>query len=64
MRIVLQIVSCAALVATIVPSILFLVGRLTLDQSKWTLLLATVVWFATAPLWMGRGGSVEEELVI
>lgn len=64
MRIVLQIVSWAALVATIVPPILFLAGRLTLDQSKWTLLLATVVWFATAPLWMGRGGSVEEELVI
>jgi len=64
MRIVLQIVSWAAIVATILPSILFLAGRMTLDQSKWTLLLATVVWFVTAPLWMGRGGSVEEELVL
>jgi hypothetical protein len=37
---------------------------MTLDQSKWALLAATVVWFVTAPLWMGREGSVEEELVI
>lgn len=64
MRVILQIVSWAAILATIIPSILFLAGRMTLDQSKWWLLAATVVWFATAPLWMGRGGDVEEELVL
>jgi len=64
MRVILQIVSWASIVATIVPSLLFLMGRMTLDQSKWVLLVATVVWFATAPLWMGRGGDVEEELVL
>lgn len=63
MRIVLQILSWAAIVATILPSILFLAGRVTLDQSKWALLVATVVWFVTAPLWMGRP-KVDEELVL
>jgi hypothetical protein len=64
MRVILQIVSWAALVATIVPSVLFLAGQMTLDQSKWALLAATVLWFVAAPLWMGRGGSVAEELVL
>jgi hypothetical protein len=64
MRVVLQIVSWVALAAAIVPSILFLAGKMDLDQSKWVLLAATVVWFVATPLWMGRGGSVEEELVL
>ena len=63
MRLVLQIVSWASLAATIVPSILFLAGHITLDQSKWYLLAATIVWFAATPFWMGRP-KVEEELVI
>lgn len=64
MRVILQIVSGAALAITIAPSVLFLAGRMTLEQSKWMLLAATVVWFIAAPLWMGRGGDVEEELVL
>jgi hypothetical protein len=63
MRIVLQILSWAAIVATILPSVLFLTGRIDLEQSKWALLAATLVWFATAPLWVGRP-KVDEELVI
>jgi hypothetical protein len=63
MRTILQIVSFAALVATIVPPVLFLTGRLSLDQTKWTMLAATLVWFAVTPLWMGRP-KMDEELVI
>ena len=63
MRIVLQLISFAALVATIAPSILFLANRLSLDQTKWIMLVATLVWFAVTPFWMGRP-KIDEELVI
>jgi hypothetical protein len=63
MRRVLQIISWLSLAATILPSVLFLAGRITLDQSKWALLAATIAWFAATPFWMGRP-KIEEELVI
>lgn len=63
MRHVLQIISLAALLATIVAPILFFAMYLTLDQTKATMLGATIVWFAATPFWMGRP-KVEEELVI
>jgi len=63
MRVLLQLVSLASLVATIAPSILFLAGRLSLDQTKWMMLAATLVWFAVTPFWMGRP-KMDEELVI
>lgn len=63
MRHVLQIISLAALLATIVAPILFFAMYLTLDQTKATMLAATIVWFAATPFWMGRP-KVEEELVI
>jgi hypothetical protein len=63
MRPLLQIVSLVALVATIAPSILFLVDRITLDQAKWIMLIATLVWFVVTPIWMGRP-KMDEELVI
>lgn len=63
MRPILQVISLAALVATIVPPILFLVGRMSLDQTKWTMLAATLVWFAVTPFWMGRP-KMDEELIV
>ncbi len=63
MRPILQIISWLALAATILPSILFLAGRIDLDQSKLWLLAATIVWFIATPLWMGRA-KIDEELVI
>jgi hypothetical protein len=42
------------LAGTIVPSALYLAGRIDLAQSKWALLVATFVWFVATPLWMGR----------
>jgi hypothetical protein len=63
MRTILQIISFAALAATIVPPILFLVGRISLDQTKWAMLAATLVWFAVTPFWMGRP-KMDEELVV
>ncbi len=63
MRLVLQIISYVSLVATIAPAILFLAGRISLDQTKWSMLAATLVWFAVTPFWMGRP-KMDEELVI
>jgi hypothetical protein len=48
------IVSWLALAGTIVPPVLFMTDRVTLDQTKLWMLIATVVWFATAPVWMDR----------
>ncbi len=63
MRPVLQLISLAALAATIAPSILFLADQISLDQTKWSMLAATLVWFAVTPFWMGRP-KMDEDLVI
>lgn len=49
-----RVVSWLALAGTIAPAILYAGGQVTLDQTKMWMLVATVVWFAAAPLWMGR----------
>jgi uncharacterized membrane protein len=54
MRTILQIISWVALAGTILPSVLYLADRVTLEQSQNWLLAATVVWFVATPLWMGR----------
>jgi hypothetical protein len=54
MRRVYQTISWIALAATVVPSLLYLAGRIDLEQSKQLVLLATIGWFVHAPLWMGR----------
>lgn len=54
MRLLLQIISWLALAGTIAPALIYLGGGMALDQVKWWMLIATVVWFATVPLWMGR----------
>jgi hypothetical protein len=49
MRLILRIVSLLSLLGLILPSFLFLTGQVTdLNQVKWTMLIATVIWFATA----------------
>jgi hypothetical protein len=54
MIIAARILSWIALAGTIVPSVLFFDGRATLDQTKLWMFVATVIWFATAPVWMER----------
>jgi hypothetical protein len=45
-----RIASWLALAGTIVPALMFMADRLTLDAVKLWMLVSTVVWFATAPL--------------
>jgi len=62
MRSILQIISLLALIALILPSVMFLVGRLELDMVKWLMLLATIAWFVTASLWMWKdNGDGQQE---
>jgi hypothetical protein len=54
MRTVAQIISWLALILTLVPSIVYLAGGLTLDAVKTWMLVGTIVWFVTVPFWMDR----------
>ena len=54
MKTLTQIISWLALAATIVPPVLYLGGGMELDRVKVWMLIATIVWFVTVPLWMGR----------
>jgi hypothetical protein len=50
-----KIISWISLIALIVPSILFLTGRMEeLDQVKTIMLISTIVWFVSAATWMWR----------
>ncbi len=66
MRPVLKIVSILSLIALIMPAILFLAGGMELNTVKWVMLLATLVWFATATpvMWKDRGEPDKEEVVV
>jgi hypothetical protein len=54
MRKLAQIISWLALVGVIVPSLLYLGGRMTLPAVKLWMLVFTMVWFVTVPIWMER----------
>ena len=56
LKMIAQIVSWLSLGVLIVPSILFLAGKMPeLDQVKTYMILATVLWFVSTPLWMWNG---------
>lgn len=54
MRRALQGLSWLALLGSIVPAVLYLGGSLDLAALKTAMLLATLLWFLTVPLWMER----------
>lgn len=45
-----------SLVGTLLPSVLFLLHVMTESAMKGIMLVSTVIWFVTAPLWM-KGGD-------
>ncbi|MHC4694325.1 MAG: hypothetical protein ACYS67_16420 [Planctomycetota bacterium] len=61
MRSILQIISLLALIALTLPSIIFLAGNMELNMMKWIMLLATIIWFVTATLWMWKDNSAESQ---
>lgn len=54
MRLVLQIISLAMLVLTVLFPVLYLFDAMGEVAMKWSLLIVTVVWFLATPFWMGR----------
>jgi hypothetical protein len=52
MKRIAALISWLALAAAIAPALLFFFDKMTLDAVKLWMLVATVVWFVTAPLWM------------
>jgi hypothetical protein len=54
MVIVIKLISWISLIALIAPAILFMAGRMELDQVKSIMLISTVVWFVSAAMWMWR----------
>jgi len=50
-----QLVSWLCLIVLVLPSVLFLTGKLpSLNQVKLIMLMATIVWFVSTPLWMWK----------
>jgi hypothetical protein len=49
---VAKVLGLLSLAGTIVPPMLFLTKSLALEPMKLIMLIAMVVWFVTAPLWM------------
>lgn len=54
--VIARIVAPLALVATILPPVLFLFQAMGAEAMKGTMLIAAVAWFAAAPFWM-KGGN-------
>ncbi|QHI70705.1 hypothetical protein [Tichowtungia aerotolerans] len=53
MKKLLEIISYFALIAVVAAPVLFYMDKLDLDQNKFWMLIATIVWFASASFWIG-----------
>ncbi len=49
-----KLVSLIALIAVIIPCLLFFTGAIGLDVVKWAALVGTIGWFVATPMWMSR----------
>ena len=57
LKIIARPISWLSLVVLILPSFLFLIGRVEIDSVNWIMLSATIVWFISASLWMWDGDT-------
>ncbi len=56
-KLIAKIIALIALVVLTGPSILFLAGKMDLEQVKQVMLVATVFWFVAATCWMWKDDS-------
>jgi hypothetical protein len=54
MQLILKLLSYLALAALFAAPVLYFTGSLAKPPMQATMLIATLLWFATAPFWMGR----------
>lgn len=59
MKNLIIIISIISLLLTIIPAFLVFAGMITLEMNKTLMLIGTLGWFITAPLWMNK--KEEEE---
>ncbi len=55
MRRTARLISLMSLIGVIAPPVLYLLDDLALPSVKTWMLVFTVIWFSTVPLWMNRG---------
>lgn len=53
MKAILQVISLIGILLTIVPPVLFFLGRLSHPAQNILMLAGTVVWFGSAVFWLG-----------
>lgn len=51
---ILIILSFIALAMTVVPAFLVFANVISLQEHKHYMFAGTIIWFATAPFWMGK----------
>ena len=49
-----QCIALLSLVLLIVPSLLLLMNQIELERVKSVMLIATIIWFASATVWMWK----------
>ena len=54
MKNLLKISSLIGLILSILPPILFFVGKIEMDTMKWTMGIGMVLWMVTAPFWINK----------
>ena len=59
MKRILQIISLAGLLLTIVPPVLFFLGKISYDSQNLLMLVGAFTWFVSAFFWLGRKVKVE-----
>ena len=61
MHVLLRVVSCLALLGTIGPPVAYAAGAMPSETMKLWMLVATIAWFATTPVWMGQNPSSDSD---
>lgn len=54
MKKLLEIISYLALVFLVAAPVMYYLGKIDMEKNKLWMLIASIVWFATAPFWIGR----------
>ena len=52
MKLLFKIISCIALMLTVLPSFWVLAGAVQVDLYKMLMLIGTGLWFLSAPFWI------------
>ena len=60
LKLIAKAASGIGLFLTVGPSVIVFQGSMELDTGKLIMLVGTVLWFTTAPVWMNAGTAGEE----